>query len=822
MSGISRANLPVAVVAGLDCITGLQTARILSSRGVRVVGVARDPKHFCCRTRRVQAVHAAEAGEEGMVRALEAVGRAMPRRGVLFPCTDADVLAVAHHRKRLEPWFHVMLPATDTLERLLDKTSFHAFASAEGLPLPRTVELRSRADAKAAGDDLTFPVVLKPSLRTALWEARSKTKVIRAATSADLLEAWDRCSSWTDALVAQEWIEGPDSELYSCNGYFDTSSEPLVTFVARKLRQWPPHAGTSSLGEECRNDEVRDLTLRLFRAAGFSGLVYLEVKRHIRTGRHYLIEANVGRPTGRSAIAEAGGVELLYTMYCDAVGLPLPDNREQHDSGAKWIFWRQDVRSAFHEWREGELSLAQWASSWRGRKSAAVLSWSDPMPFLMDLVRIPRRLSKGGSGTGVPVSTSAPAVHAAHPAHPAHAAHAAPAMRAASASTTAPLRFDYDLRGVLGIRLIDPTPADRAAVEAQLGAPRGALEREPDITLRFVKRLPLSDLEFVEVNRSGFTNEGFFVRGKGRRAAWCRVPFDAMGSPCEFLCESGVGPVPLLKPALRIAALGKGYLPFHASAFEWNGSGVVVTGWSHGGKTSALLAFAEQGARYLGDDLVFLPTDGGKMFGLPAPMRLSAWHLSELPRLGRLATRRRRLLLSALGAMGGEDGLRSGTARGERGTPYAARKVARKVRERLRVEFPLDTVFPAGCGRAAVPRTLFLMMSATGRATTVDRVDPLQVAERMDHSLHFEDLSFRAQYLAYRFAFPDRCNSSIDDARAVEATLLRRALADMDAYVVRHPYPAPFRDLHAAMLPWCSTTGAEHDVPMRSERLVAG
>ena len=28
-----------------------------------------------------------------------------------------------------------------------------------------------------------------------------------------------------------------------------------------------------------------------------------------------------------SAISEAGGVELVYTAYCDLVGLPLPPNR---------------------------------------------------------------------------------------------------------------------------------------------------------------------------------------------------------------------------------------------------------------------------------------------------------------------------------------------------------------------------------------------------------------------------------------------------------------------------------------------------------------
>jgi D-aspartate ligase len=185
--------------------------------------------------------------------------------------------------------------------------------------------------------------------------------------------------------MVQEWIEGGDSELYSCNCYFNQQSQPVVTFVARKLRQWPPRTGTSCLGEECRNDTVLDLTVRLFREAGYYGLGYLEVKRDVRTGKHYVIEANVGRPTGRSAIAEAGGVDLLYAKYRDTVGLPLPRNLEQKYLGAKWIFWRQDLRSAFYYWRRGELTLTQWVSSLRGRKACAVLSLTDPGPFVADL-----------------------------------------------------------------------------------------------------------------------------------------------------------------------------------------------------------------------------------------------------------------------------------------------------------------------------------------------------------------------------------------------------------------------------------------------------
>ena len=109
------------------------------------------------------------------------------------------------------------------------------------------------------------------------------------------------------------------------------------------------------------------------------------MKRDARTGRHVIIEPNVGRPTGRSAIAEAGGVELLYTMYCDCIGAALPADRVQRHDEVKWIFWRRDLQSAFHYWRNGELTLWDWWKSWSGRKAYAVFSWTDPGPFWSDI-----------------------------------------------------------------------------------------------------------------------------------------------------------------------------------------------------------------------------------------------------------------------------------------------------------------------------------------------------------------------------------------------------------------------------------------------------
>ena len=384
---------PYAIVIGLDCFTGLQTARILVKRGVPVIAIASDLTHYCCKTKVCEDIFEADTGSEALIDTLMKLGPDLEKKAVLYPCTDLSVLMISRNRECLGDWFHVVLPEGDVIELLMDKMSFYTYAQKAGMPVPRTFFLRDNDEAFQAAGKLDYPCILKPPMKTPKWEEHTKAKVFKASDREDFLRLYEICSDWADVLMAQEWVEGSDASLYSCNCYFNTNSDPVVTFIARKLRQWPPETGTSCLGEEVRNDVVLEESIRLFRSVGYRGLGYVEMKRDERTGKHYIIEPNVGRPTGRSAIAEAGGVDLLYTMYCDAVGLPMPDGLEQKYTGVKWIYLRRDLQSAAYYWRRGDLSLRKWWNSLRGQKAFALFSWSDPAPFWGDIFHGLKRIN---------------------------------------------------------------------------------------------------------------------------------------------------------------------------------------------------------------------------------------------------------------------------------------------------------------------------------------------------------------------------------------------------------------------------------------------
>ncbi|MEZ4865966.1 MAG: hypothetical protein R3C14_31920 [Caldilineaceae bacterium] len=386
------ANVPLpAIIIGLDSLPGIQLARLLAWQGVPVIALARRPTHYCCKTNVCRQILFADTQSADFVETLLHLAPTLPAKAVLFPCTDMSVWHLAQQRQRLAAHYHIPLPPTTVIEQLLDKVAFYTFAQEQGLPIPRTSILTNHQEAVVAAATLTFPCVLKPPKRTPQWTAHTDQKGFRLNSPAELLTCYARCAAWAKPLLVQEWVVGPESNLYSFNGYFNHAEQPLVTFVARKLRQWPPETGNSCLGEEYRNDEVLMTALRLFTSVPYHGFAYLEMKQDARTGQHFLLEANIGRPTVRSAIAENGGVALHYAAYCDVTGAPLPKNLQQRYAGAKWVHLHYDTRAAWRQWRRGALTLGNWLHSLRGIRRDALFAWRDPLPFWWDLVTTLKR-----------------------------------------------------------------------------------------------------------------------------------------------------------------------------------------------------------------------------------------------------------------------------------------------------------------------------------------------------------------------------------------------------------------------------------------------
>ncbi|HXE81407.1 MAG TPA: hypothetical protein VNK41_11680 [Vicinamibacterales bacterium] len=781
--------VPPAVVIGLDSVTGLQTARVLARRGIPVVGVARQRDHMACRTNACRRIAFCETRTPDLLTSLLRLRPSFDAPPVLFPCTDLAVQLVSTGRAALAGRFLTVLPPPGVIERLIDKAAFHEYALEAGLPVAATHVLRNRADAKRAAALLSYPAVLKPSIKSPRWQAATNVKLFRADSAGELLACYDECHDWADVLIAQEWIAGPDERHFTCNAYFDAASRPRLTFVSQKIRQWPLEGGVGCLSRSCRHDRVRETTIRLFQGIGHHGPAYLEMKEDARSGGLVIIEPNVGRPTGRSAAADLAGVELLYTQYCDAAGLPLPPAREQPEAERRWIYFRHDCQSAFTQWRAGALKTSEWWRSLRRCHGDAVFSWSDPRPFVADVAHAMLKTARASRSSA------------------ARAPHRPPRMSPGGDPPEGVV--DHDIHGIVGVRLIDASPADAAAVSRQIGPSLARLTREPDIVIRFVDRLPADQLRWIEYGRTGFNEDGFFVQQQGLRAARAQVAFEGIGRRCEIACEHGARSVPLLMGIVTASALAKGAVPLHASAFLYRDTGVLVTGWAKGGKTEALLAFAAHGAEYVGDEWILLSDDGARMHGIPEQIRLQDWHLDQVPHVRPLVRRRQRVFFKAVRAADRTQRLLNRSSLGSL-CPFSTISDAMPALKRqLNVQLDPARVFgdrPHAC--TARLDAVFFMVSHDDPSTVVEQADPDDLARRMTASVCYEHLLLSSTYLAYRFAFPDRRSELLDGFDREVARSLAASLRGRPTYLVRHPYPCRLEQLFEAMAPFCRERSA--------------
>lgn len=376
-----------AVIIGLDSLQGLQTSRVLAKRKVPVIGIAKDPHYHSCHTKVCEKIIFTNTENEQLIETLIDLGPKLNRKAVLYPCQDLNVLILSKYRDELKDWYHIALPTHEVLEMTLNKAKFYEFLMEHQLPLTCTHILKNRRQAENISSELNYPVIIKPPIRSSAWLEKTSLKAFKVLTPDQFLSTYDKYHTLADVLIAQEWIKGPDQNHFTSFCYFNKESKPLVTFISRKLRQWPLQTGQRCLGEEVRNDFVLNTTIQLFKSVKFYGFGYLEMKRDQNSGNYYIIEANVGRPTGPSTMAEAAGVELHYTMYCDCLGLSLPANLKQQYVGVKWIHLLRDIQSVYNLWRKKEITLKGWLNSLHGKKKFAIFSWEDPLPFINVLAK---------------------------------------------------------------------------------------------------------------------------------------------------------------------------------------------------------------------------------------------------------------------------------------------------------------------------------------------------------------------------------------------------------------------------------------------------
>ena len=320
------------------------------------------------------------AGPEQAVERLLDVGRRTGPRSILLPTTDAGALFVASHADALREAFIVVDVPAALVRTLCNKKEMHHLARRLGIPTAQAVFPRSRQDVLEFLETAVFPVMLKGVDGFRLRE-RAGARMFIVPDRGELLEKYDALEDAADPnLMLQEYIPGGDDTVWMFNGYFDARSECLVGFTGKKLRQYPVHRGSTSLGICLRNDVVERMTRDFMKAIGYRGILDIGYRFDARDGLYKVLDVNprIGA-TFRLFVAE-NGLDVLRAMYLDMTGQPVP--AAPAPEGRKWFVEDHDLLSLLGYRRNGGLAFRAWASSVRGVREAAYFAADDPLPLL--------------------------------------------------------------------------------------------------------------------------------------------------------------------------------------------------------------------------------------------------------------------------------------------------------------------------------------------------------------------------------------------------------------------------------------------------------
>ncbi len=320
---------------------------------------------------------------EGFVGGLHALGEGIGRDGVLFATHDEALSAIGPREAGLDELFRRPWSPWERLEPLLDKSHQHAVARQIGFPVPRTIEPADEADARAAADELRFPVILKPR-EAPEFRRRFRAQVIEANGPEELMRGWEQAAPYDPQI--SEVIPGGDDALWTLGSYRAADGTPLGSFTGHKLRQWPPRFGTARAAESFWDPDLARRGHELLDALQWHGISQVEVKRDPRDGRDYLIEVNP-RSWLWISLATACGVNLPAICHRDAQGAP-PAPVAGHPGRRRWVLGLKHLGASVREIRSGSWSAGELASTLRPPLTDGVFDARDPRPALAQVRRL--------------------------------------------------------------------------------------------------------------------------------------------------------------------------------------------------------------------------------------------------------------------------------------------------------------------------------------------------------------------------------------------------------------------------------------------------
>lgn len=381
-----RSDVGVVILGGY--VNALGAVRTLAASGWPVAVITTQPFDIAHRSRHVVAHAAAPWLDEDPQRLVELL---LQRRRawegwVLLPTNDGALSALSQHRATLSQHFRVAAPPWAVTRQLVDKHLMGEAARDAGLRVPK--DLGPASDGCWERPGLLFPLLVKPQ-QGHLFFARFHRKLFLVRDRDALRQAVGLAATADLACRLQEWIPGPDAQIYSHSVYVNREGVISPGVSMRKHRQSPAGVGVARVATIVPDPPgLGEATQALVRRLGLRGPATAEFKLDPRDGQFRFLEIN-GRMVLYNTLIARGGLNLAALTVADHLGIPTDPAAPTAWDG-HWIHLHADLLHSLLEMTRKSIRLDAVLRPYRGPWTEAVWAADDPLPFLLQWARTAR------------------------------------------------------------------------------------------------------------------------------------------------------------------------------------------------------------------------------------------------------------------------------------------------------------------------------------------------------------------------------------------------------------------------------------------------
>ena len=261
---------------------------------------------------------------------------------IILPVSINMILPVVQNRALFEQaGIRVPYPSLDQLKTANSKTKLLELAKDIGIAIPATYHIKDLSELSGLLSKATFPLVIKLPDDEGLYLAPEKRYAI-VYDRASFEHAYLKMHRLKQFPLVQEYIQGDG---FGFSALLAKSSQALAYFCHKRLRQYPPSGGPSTLCESIYSQPLIDQGLKLLKALNWTGIAMVEFKKDARDNQYKLMEINP-RFWGSLPLALHSGVNfpyLLCKMALDENVTPVL----KYKTGQKTRFLFLDISSVF-------------------------------------------------------------------------------------------------------------------------------------------------------------------------------------------------------------------------------------------------------------------------------------------------------------------------------------------------------------------------------------------------------------------------------------------------------------------------------------------